>query len=396
MAETHFPQHRARLEALRAEYISKLPEIFQRLDTLTETLPVDGAPPNLAILDRTLTQLSEETHKLAGSSGTLGLADLSAAARQLLSLAEHWHAHPLGARAKKDLMVTLVSTMRDCSRRPAPDVAKPIRQGTRMIHIVEDNELVAHEILTWLTEAGFDAQVFLSSSVYLDTFESLPTPDMVLMDVAFGKNRVAGPDTIRQLRDRLGQLPAVVFFSIHDNTPARLAALRAGASRYLVKPVSKTQLIDVACEFAQRRKGPKYRVLMVDDDQIVLETAKLHLEHVGLDVHISDEPMKALEIAREIKPDVIILDIFMPDISGTELAGILREDRQFDPTSIVFLTAQTHRDEKTLSVALGGDDYILKPFDTDYLTATVFARARRSRRLRGLLESKTISESDDY
>ena len=78
----------------------------------------------------------------------------------------------------------------------------------------------------------------------------------------------------------------------------------------------------------------------------------------------------------------------MPDVSGTELAAILREDRQFDATPIVFLTSRTHEDEKTLSVALGGDDYISKPFDIDYLAATIFSRAKRSRRLR-----KLISES---
>jgi DNA-binding response OmpR family regulator len=88
-----------------------------------------------------------------------------------------------------------------------------------------------------------------------------------------------------------------------------------------------------------------------------------------------------------MKPDVIILDIVMPNVSGTELAAILREDRQFDPTPILFLTSQAHLDEKTLSVALGGDDYILKPFDADYLTATVRARAKRSRRLRELIDA---------
>ena len=84
---------------------------------------------------------------------------------------------------------------------------------------------------------------------------------------------------------------------------------------------------------------------------------------------------------------MIILDIVMPNVSGTELAAILREDREFDATPIVFLTSQSHQDEKTLSVALGGDDYVLKPFDTDYLTATVRARAKRSRRLRELINA---------
>ena len=387
MPEKDLSQLRAQLQALRDAYVEKMPETFQRLEALIESIPFRGEPSELDTMTSTLTLLSQEVHKLAGSSGSLGLDCVSVAAKQLLSLAEHWYTHPLDTITKKHMMLQLVGTMRDCDMHPTPETTEPSRTGTRKIHIVEDDELVAQEMLTWLLEAGFDAEVFFSSSVYLDIFETLSRPDMIIMDVAFGQNMAAGPDIIRQLRNRLGRMPAVVFLSIHDEMETRLAALRAGASRYIVKPISKRQLMDIAHEFAERKNTPKYRVLIVDDDPIALQAAKIQLEQVGLEVHASEEPLKALGVARETKPDVIILDIMMPEVSGTELAAILREDRQFDAIPIVFLTSQTHPDEKTLSVALGGDDYILKPFDTDYLTATVCARAKRSRRLRELLNT---------
>lgn len=389
MQEKDISQQRAQLLALREDYIVRMPETFERLDSLIESIPAEDLPSAAGELNSTLTLLAHEVHKLAGSSGSLGLHCVSIAARQLMSLAEHWHTHPQDAITKKDQMAKLVETMRDCDTDAVnTETIDPIRQGSRKIHIVDDDELVAQEMLTWLLEAGFDAEAYFSSSVYLDIFETLSRPDMIIMDVAFGHDMAAGPDTIRQLRNRLGRMPAVVFLSIHDEMPARLAALRAGASRYLVKPISKLQLMDIAHEFAERKNTPKYRVLMVDDDQTVLQAAKIQLEEIGLEVHATDEPLQALKTARQINPDVVILDIMMPEVSGTELAAILREDRQFDATPIVFLTSQTHQDEKTLSVALGGDDYILKPFDADYLTATIFSRAKRSRRLR-----KLISES---
>ncbi|WP_412536948.1 response regulator [Marinobacter sp. MIT932201] len=388
MPDNELSRHRAQLEALRAAYVEKLPETFERLEALIDAIPTD---PNDAVgldnLNASLGLLYQEAHKLAGTSGSLGLECVSTAARQLLSLAENWHTHPLDALSKREMMDTLVETMRNCDLKPVEESPGPSKRGSRKIHIVDDDELVAQEMLTWLIEAGFDAEVFLSSSVYLDIFETLARPDMIIMDVAFGEDMSAGPDIIRQLRNRLGRMPAVIFLSIHDEMPARLAALRAGASRYLVKPVTKDRLMDLAHEFAERKHTTTYRVLLVDDDQTALQAAKIQLEYVGLEVHACEEPLQALTVARAIRPDVIILDIVMPNVSGTELAAILREDREFDATPIVFLTSQSHQDEKTLSVALGGDDYVLKPFDADYLTATVRARAKRSRRLRELINA---------
>ena len=388
MPDNELSRHRAQLEALRADYVEKMPETFERLEALIDAIPTD---PNDAVgldnLNASLGLLYQEAHKLAGTSGSLGLECVSTAARQLLSLAENWHTHPLDALSKREMMDTLVETMRNCDLKPVEESPGPSKRGSRKIHIVDDDELVAQEMLTWLIEAGFDAEVFLSSSVYLDIFETLARPDMIIMDVAFGEDMSAGPDIIRQLRNRLGRMPAVIFLSIHDEMPARLAALRAGASRYLVKPVTKDRLMDLAHEFAERKHTTTYRVLLVDDDQTALQAAKIQLEYVGLEVHACEEPLQALTVARAIRPDVIILDIVMPNVSGTELAAILREDREFDATPIVFLTSQSHQDEKTLSVALGGDDYVLKPFDTDYLTATVRARAKRSRRLRELINA---------
>ncbi|EHJ02769.1 response regulator [Marinobacter manganoxydans] len=386
MQEKDLSQQRARLQALRENYVARMPETFERLEHLIGSIPAQDLPSESGDLNSTLTLLVHEVHKLAGSSGSLGLHCVSEAARQLMSLAELWHTHPQDPITKKDLMAKLIATMRECDTESTiTEKKEPTRKGSRKIHIVDDDELLAQEMLTWLLEAGFDAEAFFSSSVYLDIFETLSRPDMIIMDVAFGEDTAAGPDTVRQLRNRLGRMPAVIFLSVHDEMPARLAALRAGASRYLVKPISKTRLMDIAHEFAERKHTPKYRVLMVDDDQTVLQAAKIQLEQIGLEVHATDEPLQALRTARQINPDVIILDIMMPEVSGTELAAILREDRQFDATPIVFLTSQTHQDEKTLSVALGGDDYILKPFDADYLTATIFSRAKRSRRLRQLI-----------
>ncbi len=377
----------ARLKQLRQGYLERLPGRLDRLEYLISTIPVDrGYAEDGAAVRSGLNMTYQETHKLVGSAGSVGLHSVSDAAKQLLDLIDGWFS--ISSRDPEDKqkdMLELVQSMRTMNFGPEPELDRRFFPGSRKIHIIEDNELVAHEMLLWLEAAGFDAQVFMSATIYGDTYEIMPTPDLIIMDVMFGNEGIAGPRVIEFLKRTVGRLPPVAFLSARNDMEARLSALRSGASRYLAKPITQTELIDLAHEFTDRKDSPPFRILMVDDDEITLQVNQVLLEQAGLAVYPVSDPMTALDAARAFEPDVMLLDVIMPDVSGTELAAVLRQDRRLDPIPILFLTGETHPDQKTLGAALGGDDYIIKPFDSDYLLTTLMSRARRSRRLKELL-----------
>lgn len=378
----------ARLKQLRQSYLERLPRRLDRLEYLISTIPVDrDFSEDAAAVRSGLNMTYQETHKLVGSAGSVNLQSVSNAARQLLDLIDHWFGtSPKDPEEKRSEMLNLVQGMRTMDFDQEPELDRRFFPGSRKIHIIEDNELVANEMLLWLEAAGFDAQVFMSATIYGDTFEVMPTPDLIIMDVMFGNEGNAGPRIIEFLKRTVGRLPPVAFLSARDDMEARLSAFRSGASRYLAKPITQTDLIDLAHEFTDRKDSPPFRILMVDDDETTLQVNQVLLEQAGLAVYPVSDPMAALEAARAFEADVILLDVIMPDVSGTELAAVMRQDRQFDPVPILFLTSETHPDQKTLGAALGGDDYITKPFDPDYLLTTLLSRARRSRRLRELLK----------
>ncbi|MDK9558691.1 response regulator [Marinobacter sp. M216] len=382
-----FDSHRSRLEQLRDSYLEKLPGRLDRMEYLVMAIPVDGDyREDGGKLRSSLNTIYQEAHKIAGAAGSLGLLPTSRAAKQMLGMVDAWFdASAEDPVSKQEAILALVRAMRDVEITSEPELGSVALSGSRSIHIVEEDDLVAGEILHWLEEAGFDARVFMSATVYGDTFEILPPPDLIIMNISFGDDACAGPRIIRFLKQKLGNLPPVVFLSARDDMDTRLDALRAGASRYLTQPVRQNELVDVAREYADIERAPAFRVLMVDDDEAVLAVNQLVLERAGLEVRTVVDPKKALEAAKAFEPDVVILDVLMPEVSGIELAAILRQDRFFDPIPILFLTSDTHSDQKVMSAALGGDDYINKPFDPDYLLTTIFARARRSRRLRELL-----------
>lgn len=382
----------ARLEQLRATYLENLPKRIDRLEYLISGIHTNGMAPEDTGQQRSQIKLVyHEAHKLAGAAGAMGLHSVSRAAKLILDNLDTWYDYStITTSARYQEIQQLLASMRGAQAdepSPEPEPEPPCQISSHIIHIVDDDELTANQMLAWLQEAGFDAQVFLSASIYGDSFEILPRPDLILMDISFGNESSAGTRIIQFLRQKLGVLPPVVFVSIRDDIEARLSAVRTGASRYLAKPVAREDLIELALEFSNPKGAPSFRVLMVDDDETLLEVNQATLEQAGLIVRSVNNPLETLDAARDFEPDVIILDVLMPVASGTEIAAVLRDDRRFDPVPILFLTVDTHPDQKVIGATLGGDDYITKPCDRDYLLATVFSRARRSRRLRELLKS---------
>lgn len=120
----------------------------------------------------------------------------------------------------------------------------------------------------------------------------------------------------------------------------------------------------------------KKTILVVDDEENVSELLKLYLEVEGFIVEIAEDGLKALELARKINPDLIILDIMLPFKNGWQVAQELRKDMD---TPIIMLSAKGEESDKILGLNLGGDDYVTKPFSPGEITARVKAILRRTK-----------------
>jgi two-component system alkaline phosphatase synthesis response regulator PhoP len=103
-----------------------------------------------------------------------------------------------------------------------------------------------------------------------------------------------------------------------------------------------------------------FRILVVDDDKDILELLKYNLEKEGFTVRTLDERLKAISVARNFSPDLIILDIMMPNLNGMEICSSLRALARFEKTYIFFLTAQSEHFSQLTALGAGADDYIEK------------------------------------
>jgi CheY-like chemotaxis protein len=124
--------------------------------------------------------------------------------------------------------------------------------------------------------------------------------------------------------------------------------------------------------------GAQVKVLVADDDPVILRLIQVNLVLEGLEVETADRGEDALAKAKEVAPDVILLDVMMPGMTGWEVARRLKEDGDTSHIPVVFLSARTQEEDRRKGEELGVAAYISKPFDPHELVETIRRLAGRA------------------
>ena len=133
-----------------------------------------------------------------------------------------------------------------------------------------------------------------------------------------------------------------------------------------------------------------YQILVVEDDKTLSEMIQFNLQRQGYDVLLAGDGRDGVKLARERKPDLIILDVMLPGIDGFEVCRILRKELS---VPILMLTARTEEIDKIVGLEMGADDYITKPFSIRELMARVKANLRRTELIREDFASESSSSA---
>jgi len=121
---------------------------------------------------------------------------------------------------------------------------------------------------------------------------------------------------------------------------------------------------------------PNAKLLLVDDEQAITERLQPYLTRAGYQVRVSSDGVQALELVETYLPDLIILDVLMPELDGREVLRQLRLNENWTP--VIMLTQVGESSERTMALLEGADDYINKPFDSNELAARIKAVLRRA------------------
>src|SRR5947207_858693 len=164
----------------------------------------------------------------------------------------------------------------------------------------------------------------------------------------------------------------VSFASMHANLPQRYFRTTSGGSF-----PANSQKIPSSVRWTGMMNGvPEARVLVVDDEDSITDLVATALRYVGFEVAVAANGRQALERAAAFRPELVVLDVMLPDLDGFEVVRRLRSDGLRMP--IVFLTARDATEDKVAGLTIGGDDYVTKPFSLEELVARVRAVLRRT------------------
>lgn len=119
------------------------------------------------------------------------------------------------------------------------------------------------------------------------------------------------------------------------------------------------------------------RILIIDDEEHILELLDFNLSLEGYEVITTMSSLDGLDIIKQDKPDLVLLDWMLPKMSGIELLNIIRSDEDYDDIAVIMLTAKNMEEDKLEGLTIGADDYVTKPYNPQELAARVRSQLRR-------------------
>ena len=371
-----------KLAKLHSQFAKQLPErlsgIRANFDALRSVWEISSAE-----------QLHHSLHNLTGSASTFNMPLVSNAARQLEyqisdliksgipPTKNDWQPISYGLDQLDELLNIEVNTDAKYLKAPPSSLSKDY---SPLIDLIEDDYAQAECLGQALQDEGYRVRVFTDPDE-LRTYYAVTNnvrPDAVIMDMVFPEGNIGAKLIEEHGLGRDTGIPVVVTSSC-DDLVTRLAAFRAGANRYLTKPLDTTQLIGFLNNATGRQPQQPYRVLLVDDEPLFLEATAAILQDAGMVVQTSTDVLHILDEVDEFTPDVMVIDVYMPEVTGPELAAVLRERDEQMYMPILFLSAEKDISQQLLALNFGGDDFLEKTLSPDHLIAAVTARAQRAR-----------------
>jgi diguanylate cyclase (GGDEF)-like protein len=176
--------------------------------------------------------------------------------------------------------------------------------------------------------------------------------------------------------------PELICIAMAEDIETRLQAVRAGAQGVFVAPVAATDLAQKVIQVSGIGGFTRYRVLVVEDDPAQAKYIALLLSNSGFEPRVLGQPLKVLDAIREFRPDLVLMDLYMPEANGDELTAVIRDQDEFFDLPIIFLSSERDLDKQMDALRLGGDSFIAKPVQRKLLCESIDHRIRMTRWLR--------------
>ncbi|WP_100897895.1 response regulator [Nostoc flagelliforme] len=243
--------------------------------------------------------------------------------------------------------------------------------------IVEDSVAAADQITRYFSEMGMQPIIYPKGEGALEEVLRLQ-PALVILDLQLPN--LSGWDVLNQLKSnpKTKDIP-VIIISVVDE---RSKGLTQGAFEYLIKPITRAQLQGTInkLQHSAHSESPMVLskaalkpplILLAEDNQANIDTMSGYLEGRGYHLILANNGQQAIDLVKVQRPDLIVMDIQMPEMDGLEAMRRIRDDRQFVDIPMIALTALAMPGDRETCLAAGANEYLTKPVKLKQLVATI-------------------------
>lgn len=390
-----FQERKARL---RQSFLSQIPE---RLQSIRERLSELTHDRN----EETLKALHLSFHTLKGSGASFGFSRMSALAQE----AEEALIGELEGKRQETgvLLATLKRVLMALERlqpepvryaqppvfempHQPPDSPDSKERCRKRIYLCDDDPVQVHYLSVQLACFGYQVTPFTTLAALRQAVQQEP-PAAVIMDVMFPEGQFAGPELLAELNACSGEVLPSIFISSRDDFAFRLQAVKAGGSAYCVKPLKTNEIVEFLDLLTSHNAPDPFNILVVDDDPDVARYHMMVLEEAGMVTRMATQPAQVLGLLSQFNADLVLMDLYMPECSGPELARLLRQIPGYISLPIIYVSSETDVNRQFRALEVGADGFLTKPIDPLCLVAEVSLRAERMRILRSLMVRDSLT-----
>lgn len=371
------------MQRLKDKYKQMIPGIVKDLEALVQTVK---SQKNF----ESITALKQSVHKIAGSAGSVGFPAVSDLCKQwergLIKQLETLDKVPLDPsffETQDDFLSQIKFEYQVSTRAELESVSSEGREeegGRRIPLYVVDSD---RELLAALEKEHpeFDLHVTTEwdpSKAMKFLEEKDFNPRILIVGESFKGSTITGKDLIEAARHKSGALHTTYGIILdHEDLKKRADAIQEGITYVLEKPISGILFLNSIKGVLHYEEHPDFKVLIVDDDEFICDFISMALNEVGVMTKSLTDGSKLYEAIHDFRPDLLLLDIYLPGYNGVELLKTLRSDVRFSKLMIVIVTAS--KDNELLSDAYTSnvDDILHKPLDKKIVQTRILSLARK-------------------
>ncbi|MEW6493420.1 MAG: response regulator [Cyanobacteriota bacterium] len=332
-----------------------------------------------------------EAHTLVGSLGSFGLMEASRLSREIQ---QAFQAEGEWSQTQTVHLSQGVAALRQTLEQPLtpknsvetlpPTSPPPPTTPTPNPHllIVDDDAELSLALVSEASSWGIQAEIATDLSQARNAI-ARDRPDAVLLDLCFQGLEEKGFELLAELTTQQPPVPVVVF-TAQESFAQRVKVARLGGRVFLQKPVSPKLVMEAISQVLQQSTTPEAKLLIVDDDPQLLDFLHTLLEPWGFKITLLDNPQIFWDTLEQTMPDLLILDVEMPELSGIDLCQVVRNDPHWSNIPVLFLSVFTDAQTVQQVFTAGADDYVSKPIVGPELVARILNRLERVQILRQL------------